>query len=33
MNSGFTLAVLSNSDVDRGVKGLHLKFEEMLFAD
>ncbi|WP_199613568.1 serine hydrolase domain-containing protein [Paenibacillus alkalitolerans] len=33
MNSGYTLAVLSNYDGDRGVMGVHVKFEEMLFGN
>lgn len=31
LHSGYTLAVLSNYDVDRGIMGVHLKFEELLF--
>ncbi|MGM0880759.1 MAG: serine hydrolase domain-containing protein [Bacillota bacterium] len=33
LNSGYTLAVLSNYDPDRGVIGVHQKFDEMLFGN
>ncbi|GGG59276.1 serine hydrolase domain-containing protein [Paenibacillus radicis (ex Gao et al. 2016)] len=31
LNSGYTLAVLSNYDIDHGIMGVHLKFDELLF--
>lgn len=31
MHSGYTLAVLSNYDLDRGIVGVHLKFDDLLF--